>query len=281
MRKVGIVINSTKDTDGKAEQFIISLLKELVKDIQLVIVKTPKTFNEAEIENLEFVISFGGDGTILNTAREVSKYNIPILGMNLGNLGFLSSGEYHELKKCVINVLNGEYEIEDRLMLECTANINNISKKYYTLNDVVISKGTLSRVLEYSIKIDEKFYTNFIADGIIISTPTGSTAYSLSAGGPIMYPTLDTVSITPICPLSLGIRTMVLKSSSKIHIDIKKKQQPAYLSLDGQIALELKNDDNISVTKADMTCKLIRIKGYDYFEVLRKKIILRTKECKG
>lgn len=284
MENIGIVINSTKDKDGSVEKFIMDFLHEIKKDLKILMLKSFIDLcekEESEVKNLDMIISFGGDGTILSTARIVSKYGIPILGVNMGNLGFLSSAEYFDVKKCVKKVLTGDYEIEERTMLKCTANINSECKDYYTLNDVVISKGALARILEYKIKIDGKFYANFMADGIIISTPTGSTAYSLSAGGPIMYPTLDMISITPICPLPLGIRTLVIHSDSEIHIDINKKCQSVYLSLDGQEALELKNEDNFTVTKANWKCKLIRINGYDYFKVLRKKIILRTKECEG
>jgi NAD+ kinase len=166
-------------------------------------------------------------------------------------------------------------------MLECSVNLNNEVKTYYALNEVVISKKTLARILEYSLYIDENFYTNIAADGIIISTPTGATAYALSAGGPFVYPSMNLIQITPICPLSIGIRTMILPSSSNIKVNLNKKCETAYLTLDGQTAFEVSSLNHINIKEASFKCKLIRIEGYDYFKVLRKKIISRTKECEG
>lgn len=281
MKNIGVFINSTKDEDGKIQNIITGILGNSIYDLKFKIFNSTNNIREMELKGLDLIISLGGDGTILSTARAVSKYGLPIFGINIGNLGFLSSAEFCDLKNCIEKLLSGEYEIEERLMLKCTFNLENSVKECYSLNDAVISKGTLARILEYRIKIDNKYYTNFKADGIIISTPTGSTAYSLSAGGPIMYPTLDIISITPICPLSLGIRTMVLNSNSEIEIKINKKHQSVYLTLDGQESFEMKNDDSILISSAPWKCKLVRIKGYDYFEVLRKKIISRTKEVEG
>lgn len=281
MKNIGLIINSTKDENGEIQQKVINFLKSSIEGMSLKLFDRLDKITEDAIKDLDFVISLGGDGTILSTARAVAKHHLPILGINIGNLGFLSSAEFSDIKQCIGKIIDGEYEIEERLMLKCTFKLGNYINEHYLLNEAVISKGTLARILEYGIKIDGKYYTNFKADGIIISTPTGSTAYSLSAGGPIMYPTLDLIAITPICPLSLGIRTMVLDSNSEVNITVKKKYQSVYLTLDGQEAFEMKDDDIITITKAPWKCKLIRVKGYDYFEVLRKKIISRTKECEG
>lgn len=281
MKNIGIVINNTKDESGEIQQRVTDFLYSNINGVKLELFDTLNKMTEADARGLDMVISLGGDGTILSTARAVSKYELPILGINIGNLGFLSSAEFSDIKECIGKIVKGEYVIEERLMLKCTFKLGNSTKEKYLLNEAVISKGTLARILEYSIKIDGRYYTNFKADGIIVSTPTGSTAYSLSAGGPIMYPTLDLMSITPICPLSLGIRTMVLDSNSEINIHIKNKLQSVYLTLDGQEAFEIKEDNSISITKAPWKCRLIRVTGYDYFEVLRKKIISRTKECEG
>lgn len=281
MKNIGIIINDTKDKSGEIQQRVTNFLHSSIDGVRLKLFDRQNKITEADAKDLNMIISLGGDGTILSTAREVAKYELPILGINIGNLGFLSSAEFSDIKQCIGKIVDGEYEIEERLMLKCTFKLGNCIKEQFLLNDAVISKGTLARILEYSIKIDGRYYTNFKADGIIISTPTGSTAYSLSAGGPIVYPTLDLISITPICPLSLGIRTMVLDGNSEVNIKIKKKYQSVYLTLDGQEAFEIIDENSISITKAPWKCKLIRVKGYDYFEVLRKKIISRTKECEG
>ncbi|MDF2503335.1 MULTISPECIES: NAD(+)/NADH kinase [Clostridium] len=281
MKNIGININSSKDKDRKVTREIVDFIVKNINDVKIKIFDDLRSFSKEDSEQIDIMISLGGDGTILSTASNVSKYNIPILGINLGHLGFLASAELSELKECIMKLSKAEYEIEERVMLQCEIKSKKDSKIYYALNEVVISKGTLARILEYSIKINGKFYTKFMSDGIIISTPTGSTAYSLSAGGPIIYPDLNLISITPLCPLSLGIRTIVIDSKSEVNIALNRVTQPVYLMLDGQNSYEISNIHNVNITEADFKCKIIRIKGYDYFKILRKKIISRTKECEG
>lgn len=277
MKNIGININSTKDK--KLTKKVSGFITENIKKLNVKIYNDLLDFTDEEAKKTEMMISLGGDGTILSTSKIISKYGIPILGINLGHLGFLTSAEISELGDCMDKLVRGKFYIEDRTMLECRVEYENQIKSYYSLNEVVLSKKTLARILEYSIYIDDKFYTNITADGIIISTPTGSTAYSLSAGGPIVYPTMNLMQITPICPLSIGIRTMILPSSSNIKVNLKEKHETAYLTLDGQNSFEINNLHNIIIKEAPFKCKLVRIQGYDYFKVLRKKIISRTKEC--
>jgi NAD+ kinase len=277
MKNIGIHVNSSKDKKltKKATEFIT----ESTKNKNIIIYNDLKNFTDEDAKKIDIMISLGGDGTILSTSRIISKYGIPILGINLGHLGFLTSAEISEIADCMDKLLSGKFYIEDRTMLECKVECKNESKSYYALNEVVISKKTLARILEYSLYIDEKFYTNITADGIIISTPTGSTAYSLSAGGSMVYPTMNLIQITPICPLSMGVRTMILPSNSNISVSLKGKCETAYLTLDGQNSFEIGVLHHISIKEAPFKCKLVRIEGYDYFKVLRKKIISRTKEC--
>jgi NAD+ kinase len=279
MKDIGININSSKDE--KLINSVINFIKQNVKNFNVKIYNNLINFNIEQAKNTEMMVVLGGDGTILSTAQCISKFNVPIFGINLGHLGFLTSAEVSELNEAFGKLSNKRFYIEDRTMLECSVNLNNEVKTYYALNEVVISKKTLARILEYSLYIDENFYTNIAADGIIISTPTGATAYALSAGGPFVYPAMNLIQITPICPLSIGIRTMILPSSSNIKVNLKNNSETAYLTLDGQTAIEVSSLNHINIKEASFKCKLIRIEGYDYFKVLRKKIISRTKECEG
>ena len=281
MRNIGININTEKANNSNILSSIENSIKNRVIEPNIKVFKDTLGMDENSIKDLDFMISLGGDGTLLGTAREVSRYGIPLFGVNIGNLGFLTEVESSDFDDAISSISNGSYKIEERIMLECTIENSKSKKKYICLNDAVLSKGTLARMAKYDIYIDEKFYSSFTADGVIVSTPTGSTAYSLSAGGPIMYPNLKLMSITPICPHSLGVRTIVIDGNSKVDINIKKRYESIFLTVDGQQSLEIMEDDKITVSMSSWKCKLIKLQNYDYFNILRRKITSRTKECEG
>lgn len=281
MRNIGININRVKDIDGRILQAIVELINNTIDNPNIKIFYDTKGLNELSTKDLDFIISLGGDGTLLGTAREIARYSVPIFGVNIGNLGFLTEVESSDFEYAIKCIEDGRYYIEDRMMLKCRISGRNKTNEFICLNDTVLSKGTLARMAKYEIYIDDKFYSSFTADGVIISTPTGSTAYSLSAGGPIMYPDLKLMSITPICPHSLGVRTMVIDGNSRVVVRIKKKYESVFLTVDGQQSLEVKEDDNIEVSMSPYKCRLIKLEGYDYFDILRRKITSRTKECEG
>lgn len=281
MKNIGININTEKDSNGTILDTIKKDIKSTIADSNITVFENTSGLSRKAVEKLDFIISLGGDGTLLGTAREIAEYNVPIMGVNIGNLGFLTEVESSEFCYAIESISRGDYKIEERIMLECTIYSSDTLKKYICLNDVVLSKGALSRMAKYEIYIDDKFYSSFTADGVIVSTPTGSTAYSLSAGGPIMYPDLKLMSITPICPHSLGIRTMVIDGKSMVDINLKKKYESIFLTVDGQESQELKEDDRITVSMSKDICKLIKLDNYDYFDILRRKITSRTKECEG
>ncbi|WP_102400850.1 NAD(+)/NADH kinase [Haloimpatiens massiliensis] len=274
MKSVGININSQKDPENK---ILNRILKKLDNICNTVVFSDARELKES-CDEFDFVISVGGDGTILRTARAIGHREIPILGVNFGNLGFLTTAEGKELENTLEKVCEDQYSIEERMMLECIVRDGQIERKLLALNDVVVSKGTLSRVINYNVNIDGMHYNSIVADGIIISTPTGSTAYSLSAGGPIIYPTLELVTITPICPISLSARNFVLDANSEININLHENKESAFLTVDGQEAFELNDSSEIIIKKSKNKTKLIKIHNYDYFNVLRKKIISRIKE---
>lgn len=271
MKRIGININRTKDKSTE----ILNLIKDIILkeiDNSIITVLDEVELNHEVLKDLDMIISLGGDGTILNTVRLIEGHHIPILGVNIGNLGFLTSAELNNFEEEFKDILNGNYTIENRLLLDCKINKDE-NTKFRALNDIVISKGTLSRIVKFNIYIDGFLFTSFKADGIIISTPTGSTAYSMSAGGPIIYPTLKVISITPICPHILGMRTLVIDSNSEIQIKPELSSDKIFLTIDGQSSKSMSDDDYITVKSAQQECKLIRTKNYDYFSVLRNKII--------
>lgn len=166
-------------------------------------------------------------------------------------------------------------------MLYCSYKQKGELKSFNALNEVVLSKGTLVKIIKYDIYIDGEFYVTFVSDGVMVSTATGSTAYNLSCGGPLIYPVLDLVSLSPICPHSMNMRPMVLDSKVNIDIDLTKNDENVYLTLDGQEWTELEDVKKVTIQGSDHKCKLIRLNGSNYFEVLRKKITYRTKEGEG
>lgn len=281
MRKIGININSNKDEDGEILKYVCSVVKENFPESELFIYRDSIQLHEEFSKGLDVVIALGGDGTILRVARALEKYEVPILGVNIGHLGFLASVEMSEFEDAIKNLKAEKYHLENRMMVKCTLPKRDDEKYYIALNDIVISRGTLSRVVNYDIYIDGSFYAKYKADGLIISTPTGSTAYSLSAGGPVIYPTLDVITLTPVCPISFGIKTIILDSHNKISIKIKANHESVYLTSDGQKLLQLNNDEEVFVEVLSRKCKLIKFDNYDYFNILRKKIILRSRDCEG
>lgn len=225
--------------------------------------------------NVDWAVVLGGDGTLLGAAREVGKYGIPILGVNLGGLGFLTSIPLKGLYPAIERMLKGELEVESRLMLE--TKVLRTEKeicRFLVLNDVVINKGPLARIIDLDVAINGQFLTTFRADGLIISTPTGSTAYNLSAGGPILYPTMTSFILTPICPFALSNRPIILPDSDTVYIKMgKDSEEKVSLTLDGQVGFELFYGDKVMIHKSSERIKLIRSPDQSYFEILRAKLM--------
>jgi NAD+ kinase len=220
----------------------------------------------------DIVIVFGGDGTLLSVARLVGDLGVPILGINLGGLGFITEINRSEIRKEINKVFSGKYALEERIML--LADVYRGSKRVIhqnALNDVVLHKSALSRMFELDIAINDQYVSTFRADGLIISTPTGSTAHSLSAGGPILYPTLESFLITPICPHTLTSRPIVLPDTFVLEVTIKSGDD-VYLTLDGQVGSPLKVNDRIVIKKADYKTKFLVLHDKDYFRILKTKL---------
>ena len=224
-------------------------------------------------EPLDLVVVLGGDGTLLKAARLYGHQEAPILGVNLGGLGFLTEISLDELRLLFEGILQGDYQTENRMVL--TARIVREGEVYPVipfLNDVVINKGALARIIDLETSIGGQFLTSYRGDGLIVATPTGSTAYNLSAGGPILHPALKTILLTPICPFTLTNRPIILQDDAVIDIRLGTKASEVWLTFDGQVGYPLNAGDVVRVQKAVKSIRLIKTPFKNYFEILRTKL---------
>jgi NAD+ kinase len=221
----------------------------------------------------DLLIVFGGDGTLLAAARSLSDRAVPILPINLGGLGFLTSVTFAELYAILDDVLADRCAASERTLLEAQV-VRGEAKhaKYRALNDAVLNKGALARIVDLDLSVDGIFVCSYKADGLIISTPTGSTAYSLAAGGPIVQPTVSAFVITPICPHTLTNRPLVIPDSSVVDVTFRAGDAPIYLTLDGQVGVELKPTDQVVVRRSNLKLRLMNPPKKSYFEILRDKL---------
>ena len=222
---------------------------------------------------VDMIIVLGGDGTMLSVARMVGNQEVPILGVNLGGLGFLTEIHLDELYHVLERVIEGDFKTDERVVLN-TGVIRKEKKvvEFIVLNDAVINKGALARIIDIETAINGVYLTTFKSDGLIISTPTGSTAYNLSAGGPIVYPSLHTIIITPICPHTLTNRPIMVPDDVEVRALLKSKNQEVFLTLDGQQVFPQEFEDVVVVGKAESRILLIKSPYRHYFEVLREKL---------
>ncbi|MFH1490157.1 MAG: NAD(+)/NADH kinase [Pseudomonadota bacterium] len=225
--------------------------------------------------DVSYVVVLGGDGTLLGAARRVGKFGVPLLGVNLGSLGFLTEIPLKRLYPTVEMMLKGGLDTEDRLMLETKVLRRGEEVcRFLVLNDVVINKGALARIIELEVHINDQFLTTFRADGLIIATPTGSTAYNLSAGGPVLYPTLENFILTPICPFTLTNRPIILPDSHTVRIQMQKRsEEKVSLTFDGQVGFDFSHDDQVLISKSKERIRLIKSPDQTYFEILRAKLM--------
>ncbi|MEG0132668.1 MAG: NAD(+)/NADH kinase [Clostridium sp.] len=279
MNKIGININTSKDKDQSTLNYVCNSIKEELPNAELYVFMDGEGLEREENKELDCLITLGGDGTILRAARKVYKFEIPIIGVNIGHLGFLASVDLSDFKGALRMLKNNEFKVMDRMMIKVTIPEKDNENVHVALNDVVITKGTLSRMITYDIFIDDSFYISYKADGLIVSTPTGSTAYSLSAGGPIVYPTINLISLTPICPISNGVGTIILDAHNKIKIRLNTDEDKVFLTCDGHLELKSDKYHELIIEAMNEKCKMIQFKDYDYFKILRKKIISRSMDC--
>lgn len=224
-------------------------------------------------DEADLVVVLGGDGTLISVARLVGDRRVPILGINLGSLGFLTEITLDELYPALEACLAGLYQTTERMMLHVAIEREgHVLAEHRVLNDAVINKGALARIIDLEASISGQYLTTFKADGLIISSPTGSTGYCLSANGPIIHPALDCIVITPICPHTLTNRPIVVDKHAEVSLILRSQHEDVYLTLDGQVGMEMKTGDVVRIMKAVSKTRLITSVNRDFFEVLRTKL---------
>ena len=221
----------------------------------------------------DLIVVLGGDGTMISTARLTGDREVLVLGINYGSLGYLTEFRIEEMFDALEKILAGDYEIDSRVMLEAKhLRDGETLASGRVLNDVVINKAVLARIIEIEVNLNNLFVNNFRADGLIVATPTGSTAYSLSAGGPIVYPSMNAIVLTPICPFTLTNRPIVIPDNAEINLRLKTESDGVVLTLDGQIGHQMQVGDCVSIRKSPTTFNLIQPPNRNYFDVLRNKL---------
>lgn len=279
MKTIGILTKPKFPDVKHILKDLVSWLRERQKDVVLdgktsALLGEPATHKKTQIAALsDMIMVLGGDGTMLNAARLVEGRSVPILGVNMGGLGFLTEVTLDHLYPALERIFAGDFYLEERLMLR--ARIDRHGEhvaQAAVLNDVVVSKGTLARMVEVHITINGQFVTSLRGDGLIISTPTGSTAYSLSAGGPIIHPTVQAIILTPICPHTLTHRPLLIPSTVNLEVTLTSKDEGAMTTFDGQVGVAMTQGDTVLINASDRATNLIRFPDRTYFDVLRRKL---------
>ncbi|RJQ30723.1 MAG: NAD(+) kinase [Peptococcaceae bacterium] len=280
MRTVGLMINLEKEGILELVGQIVSLLEEEGCTV-LIEEETAGAVGIAElgvsqgqlISLVDWVIVLGGDGTLLSCARQFAAAGTPIIGINVGRLGFLTEIDVPGMKLDLKRILNGHYYIEERMMLEAEVfRQGKVVEQSVGLNDAVITKGAFARLILLEVFINEQYLNTYPADGLIVASPTGSTAYSLSAGGPLVAPNLELILLTPICPHTLWSRPIVVASDSNVKVNILSRLGGVMLTMDGQHGFWLEQGDQVVIKRALHNTRLLRLKGRSFFEVLREKL---------
>jgi NAD+ kinase len=222
---------------------------------------------------VDLLIILGGDGTLLAAARTMSRNVVPILPVNLGHLGFLTAISNEELYPTLESVLAGQHVVERRVRIEAELiRADEVIGAFLALNDVVLNKGAIARILDYDLYVDRRFINTYRSDGLIVSTPTGSTAYSLAAGGPILEPMVEAFIITPICAHTLTNRPVVVRDTSRLEVVVKSHRETAYLTVDGQVGIATRSEDIIRLKRSPSPVEIIQPPDRNYFEILREKL---------
>ena len=283
MKKILLTPNPYRDKDFNTVRSAMQVLQQAGADVKLCLpFDVDKSFElprdlhfirmEREIQNADAVICFGGDGTILHMAKTATRYGIPILGVNIGTMGFMAELESSELSQ-LTRLAEGDYTLDRRMMLDVTVRRDrDIIFHELCLNDAVITKGAVARIVHLSVKCDGVQAMECGGDGVIVATPTGSTAYSLSAGGPIVEPDAKNILITPICAHDMGSRCIVASMNRHITVELaRNSRRNAFLSVDGGTALKLNMGDVTTIRSSDKEIKLIRLKNRSFYDVINTK----------
>ena len=281
MRGIGLIPNWQKENTALVVERICDFFEE--RNIQLLTADARQADWQTSCslaEGLEgwssrvdMLIVVGGDGTILRAARDLAHWDVPILGINVGHKGFLAEIEVEQMDRYLQYITAGRYQYLERMMLEAAVyREEKLLGRLTALNDIVISRGPFSRILTLSTFINDDFLESYSGDGVIVATPTGSTGYSLSAGGPIVNPSLELLVITPICPHSLNNRSVIVTAGEQISMRVDSRQSQVVLTADGQVGFDLEDGDSVAVKKADRKVKLIHFGDNSFYRLLRQKL---------
>ena len=288
MKKIGIFCKPKAPSAAKILGKLIPWLRNQNYYIFLdagtaAIISEASSHEKSEIsQQSDLLIVLGGDGTLLGVARAAHPFKVPILAVNLGSLGFLAEISIEELYSTLKNILAGKFEIENRMLLNaCIWRSKEKVEDHNVLNDVVINKGAVARVINLQVLVNGQYMTSYRADGLIIATPTGSTAYSLSAGGPIIHPSMHTLVLSPICPFTLTNRSILIPDQSIIQVKLAAEYDDVRVTLDGQEGYDMKAEDILEIKKTKTTLQLIRGPNKNYYQILRDKLHWGSQNDKG
>lgn len=287
--RIGIIANTTKyDISDYLIQFLSENLNKNEREFYLSkntydfiaelltknrLKKFIKSIDEKKFKGkIDILLSFGGDGTMLYSAQFAIMSDAILVGVNFGKLGFLADINYHDLNEVLDEIDRKDFGIEERILLEGKI-LNQKTEKLIAVNDIVIEKGSWSRIIEIDTYVDGKYLTTYRSDGLIISTPTGSTGYSLSSGGPILLPEMDSIILSPICPHTLTVRPIVIPGNSVINIEARSGYQTITINKDGQQSIKIKPPVILEIKKSEKHLKLFKRRNKDYFQTLREKLM--------
>lgn len=273
MKKIGLIANPSKDINLEYAHELIKVLNE--RNCETVLYRLNSGEDSKKTENIyqtcDFIVVLGGDGTILEVARNSAFLNLPILGINLGNLGYLTDVDKSEGIEAIDRVLNGRYKLEKRMMIEAEI-LGKKTDKLLALNDICVLRGSVSKMICLELEVNDEYIDTYKADGIIVATPTGSTAYNLSAGGPILKPDRELIAITPICPHKMYSRSSVISAEDQVNITIGDSlEEDIILSIDGQVHLPLEYGDKVNIKRSEYYTTVIKTTGLGFYDILRKK----------
>jgi NAD+ kinase len=280
MRKIGLVANPGKP----ASRAIIQSAARLIQRSRRTLLCDATTADIASLKcatvggvaalarKVDLLLVFGGDGTMLRIAREIAPATTPMLGVKVGGLGFLTTVQEHQLAASLRDIWAGEYIIEARPLIEATGRAQGKPVRELALNDFVVGRGATSRLIELAVTVDAEDLTRYRCDGLIISSPTGSTAYSLAAGGAIVSPGADVLTITPICPHTLSNRSVIVRMDSTVQVTVASDNVDVNMTADGQVQLPMNTGDFVQVRRSSHSVRLLRLRGGSFFETLRQKL---------
>ncbi len=281
MKDIGVIPNWHKKNSSLVVDKISRFFKQRQMKIRVADLKSADFYSEVSLAeqlqkwqgNLDLIIVVGGDGTILRVARDLACWNVPVLGINLGHKGFLAEIEVEQMERFLQYISNGQYSYQERMMMEThLLRGNQELGNYLALNDIVVSRGPFSRIIKVETFVNEDFMESYSGDGVIVSTPTGSTGYSLSAGGPIVNPTMELFVITPICPHSLYNRSVIINGADTMKLRVDSRQVQVVLTVDGQVRFALEDEDQIIVKQAGQKIKMVCFHDYSFYRMLHQKL---------